>query len=274
MPLFNRLLIAATALGLLLPGPGMALAGLAIVPLALSTFFSLLSSKERVSLDLAGIKNGVVYSYLLLTCSLLLASLFLPPGMREGIVMYAIFPPAIAVLVLSRQMGGNTPQVFVFQLASYAASVALIPVAASLLLGGSVDSTVLLTQLALAFAIPGAISFMFEVKNRELAADASACFLAALFYIMIAKSQPWIIANWQELIIYAAPLAVLNAAVGYAAYRLTGDPDATLYALLKNGGAAAAVSIGVLAPAAIAMISAKTLVDVALILGFGRLFRR
>jgi heme/copper-type cytochrome/quinol oxidase subunit 4 len=188
--------------------------------------------------------------------------------------MYAIFPPAIGVLVVGRHWGGNTPDVFVFQLLAYVLSVFLVPVAALLLLGGGVDATTLLIQLALAFILPGALSFFIEVKNKDLAADVSGVFLAALFYIMIAKSQPWILGNWTELVVYILPLAALNVAIGYAAYKLAKDPDATLYALLKNGGAAAAVSIGVFPPAAIAMLSAKTLVDVGLILGFGRLWHK
>jgi hypothetical protein len=198
----------------------------------------------------------------------------MPGGLREGLVMYAIFPPAITVLVLGRQWGGDIAKVFMFQLLAYALSIVLVPAAAYLLLGGSVDATTLLIQLLLAFMLPWVLSFFIEARDKGLAADASGVFLAMVFYIMIAKSQPWMAANWAELAGYMAPLAALNALVGYAAYRLTKDPDATLYALLKNGGAAAAVSLGVLAPAAIAMISAKTLVDVGLVLGFGRLWGR
>lgn len=272
MSLFNRLLIIATILGMLLPGPGIALAGFALVPLSLSMFFSLIASKQKVGLKLTGIKNGLIYSYLFLTGSLLLASLFVPPELREGLIMYAIFPPAIGVLVVGRHWGGNTSEVFVFQLLAYALSVILVPVAALLLLGGEVDATTILIQLALAFILPGAFSFFVEVKNKDRAADVSGVFLAALFYIMIAKSQPWILGNWAELAIYIVPLTALNVVIGYIAYRLSKDPDATLYALLKNGGAAAAVSIGIFPPAAIAMLSAKTLMDVGLILGFGRLW--
>jgi len=274
MSLFNKLLIAATALGLLLPEPGIALGGLALLPLSISTFFSLIASRQKVRLETGGLKTGAIYSYVFLTGAMLLASLFMPAGIREGLVMYAIFPPAIAVLVLSREWGGNASRVFAFQLIAYSLSIVFVPAAAYLLLGGVIDASTLLAQLVLAFVVPGALSFLIEVKNKQLAADASGAFLAILFYIMIAKSQPWIVANWAMLLSVMAPLAALNAAVGYAAYRLTKDPDAVLYALLKNGGAAAAVSLGMLAPAAIAIISAKTLVDVGLILGFGRLWQK
>jgi hypothetical protein len=271
---FNRLLIIATIVGLLLPGPGIAVAAFALVPLSFSMFFSLVASKQKVGLELKGVKNGLIFSYIFLSGSLLLSSIFMPPGLREGLVMYAIFPPAISVLVVGRQWGGKTSEVFVFQLIVYTLSVLLIPLIALLLLGGGVDTAALLIQLALAFVLPGLLSFFVEVKDKDRAADLSGVFLAVLFYMMIAKSQPWIITNWAELAIYILPLAALNAAVGYAAYKLTKDPDATLYALFKNGGAAAAVSMGVFPPAAIAMLSAKTLVDVGLILGFGRLWRR
>jgi heme/copper-type cytochrome/quinol oxidase subunit 4 len=235
--------------------------------------FSLLASNQRVKLNLSGVKNGLIYSYLFLTGSLLLASLFMPPGMKEGLIMYAIFPPAVGVLVLGMQWGGNTSQVFFFQLLSYSLSVVVIPIAAYLLLGGSVDATTLLIQLILAFILPGVLSFFMDMKDKKLMANLSSVFLAILFYIVIAKSQPWIVANWAELVIYMIPLATLNAAVGYTAYKLTKSPDATLYSLLKNGGAAAAVSLNVFPPAAIAMISAKTLIDVGLILGFGQLWK-
>lgn len=273
MSFFNKLLIIATILGLLFPGPGMAVAAFSLVPLAFSMFFSLIASKQKVGLDLGGVKNGIIYSYILLTGSLLLASLFMPPGLRQGLVMYAIFPPAVLVLVVGRHWGGKTHEVFVFQMLSYALSVLLIPLAAYLLLGGAVNTSALLIELVLAFILPGALSFFVEVDDKELAAHASSVFLAILIYIMIAESQPWIIANWAELAVYAIPLAILNAIVGYAAYRLTKDPDATLYSMFKNGGAAAAVSIGVFPAATIAMLSAKTLIDTGLVLGFGRLFK-
>ena len=251
----------------------MAVAAFAIVPLALSMFFSLLSSKQKVGLELGGVKIGIIYNYIVLTGSLLLASLFMPPGLKQGLIMYAIFPPAILVLVVGRQWGGKTHEVFVFQMLSYALSVLLIPLAAYLLLGGAVNTGALLIELVLAFILPGALSLLIEVKDKELAAHASSVFLAILIYIMIAESQPWIIANWAELAIFMVPLAALNAAVGYAAFRLTKDPDATLYSMFKNGGAAAAVSIGVFPPAAIAMLSAKTVIDTCLVLGFGRLWK-
>ncbi len=272
MSLFNKLLIAATVLGLLFPGPGIAIAAFSLVPLSISMFFSILASRQKIQLDFTGVRNGVVYSYIALTGSVLIASFFMPDGLREGLVMYALFPPAISVLVLSIHWGGRRDEVFAFQLLSYCLSILFVPIAAYILLGGAVNPATLFVQLLAAFIVPGALSFAFKAKDKELMAELSTVFLAILFYIMMAKSQPWVIANWQMLVVYMVPLGLLNAIVGYAAYRMTKDPDATLYALFKNGGAAAAVSMGLLAPAAIAMISAKTFVDVALILGFGRLW--
>jgi hypothetical protein len=274
MSLFNKLLIAATVLGLLFPGPGIAVAAFSLVPLSISMFFSILASRTKIQLDFSGVEKGVVYSYVALTGSMVLASFFMPDGLRQGLIMYALFPPAVSVLVLTRHWGGKSHEVFAFQVLSYSLSILLVPIAAYFLLGGVVDPTTLFVQLMLAFILPGAISLFIKVDDKELMADLSAVFLAILFYIMMAKSQPWVVANWQMLLLYMVPLGLLNAAIGYWAYRTTKDPDATLYALFKNGGAAAGVSIGVLAPAAIAMISAKTFVDVALILGFGRLWQK
>lgn len=274
MRLFNIMLVLSAALGLIIPNPGMMLKDYILVPLAISVFFSLLASRQEFRLNTKSIKQGIISSYLILTPALVVFALFMPFGIKEGIIMYAIYPPAIATVSLSAQWGGKPEDVFVFQLITYLASLVFIPLAALLLIGHSVDPFTLLIYLVGTFILPVVGSFVCKQKNKEFMNKLAEVFLIIVFYISIAKSQLWIIANWQTMLLYSIPLCIFSIAVGYFAYLLFKDPDSVLYATLKNGGAALAASTAILPESSATIISIKVIIDVILILVFGRIFEK
>ena len=267
-------LMVAAALALVFPGPGVFAKDYVLVPLAVSVFFSLLGSKQRFRLSFEGMKTGLVYNYLVLSVVLIVFAYFMPPGIREGIMMYALFPPAVGTVALTVQWGGKVEDVFLFQLASYALSVVLIPVAALALIGAGVNAALLVSYVIFAFIIPAALSFAFNPKDKKLMAEISLLFLALVYYIVIAKSASWLTNNWQSMLVYSIPLAAVCLLLGYAVYVFTRDPDSVLYSFLKNGGAAAAASLAILPEAGSAIIAVKTFIDVLLIVVFGMLWKK
>jgi hypothetical protein len=274
MGMFNKLLLAAAVLGMLLPGPGVFLKDSVTALLAASVLFSLLASSQKYSLDWKEMKTGFIYSYLALTLPLVAFSLLLPSGLREGLIMYAIFPPAVGAVTLSSQWKGRPESVLVFQILSYGASIILVPLAAAALIGQGVDAWPIAIQLVIMFIAPFLLSIFLRMKDKKLAGDISGIFLAITFYIVIAKSSGWIIANWHLMLGYSAALGALCFILAYSAWRLSKNPDAAVYALVKNGGAAAAAAMAVLPESATAIISAKVLLDIGMIAAFGKILEK
>ncbi|VVB98280.1 Uncharacterised protein [uncultured archaeon] len=268
MSLFNKLLALSALAGLLLPGPGAMLKDYVIFLLAASVLFSLLASRQEFRLSAKALKAGLIYNYGILTLALLVFSLFLPPGIREGVVLYAIFPPAVGMITLSSQWGGKPEDIFVFQLLSYVASLVFVPLAAYFFMGPGIDVSILVSYIAIAFIVPGAISLLVKVENKKLMNELSGIFLALVFYIVIAKSQGWIVENWQYVLGYSLAFGLLCHLLGLLALKITKDPDPVLYTIWKNGGAAAAASLAILPAAATAIISAKLVMDVLIILAY------
>ena len=266
LPPLKLLLILAAVLGLLLPQFGITGKDLLTPCLAISVFFSLLATKQQFKLEMEPIKTGFIYNYLILTVVLVAFAFFLPAGIKEGVILYAIFPPAIGLIVLSHDWGGNARGVFIFQMVSYAASIVFIPLASLLLLGTAVDAMALTKYLIFVFGLPAALSFFFNFKNKELMSDISNVFLAAMFYIAIAVAQADILASASTLLVYSAAFFILSLVVSYLVARYTKDPDAVLYSFMKNGGAAAGIATALTLPAAATLIiSAKIFMDIMLI---------
>ena len=122
--------------------------------------------------------------------------------------------------------------------------------------------------------MPAGVSAILKPKNKKLMTELSVVFLGFVYYITIAKSQAWMLANGYSMLVYAIPLAIICFLISYIVLAFNKDPDALLYSIFKNGGAAAAASIAILPEAATAIISVKVLIDVGLVIVFGKLLKR
>lgn len=267
---FRYLLVLVTVLAFIFPQPGILGKDLLIWALSGSILFALLGSKQKFAFDTGAIKEGIVYGYALLSGAVLIVSFFCPPEMKDALILYALFPPAISVIPLSQQWGGNPKNAFLFLLLSYAVSIVAIPAASQLLIGEAVDSMVLLKYLAYSFAIPVVIAYFVNMKEKELANDISNVLLALLFYIILATNVDGLLSNFSELLPYFVSLLCVSFAITYAVYRFVRSPDAVLYSFMKNGGAAAGVASLTLPPFAAVVISVKVFIDIILIVFFER----
>ncbi len=269
------LIVIAAIAGFLFPQAGWLAKDYMIVPLSLSVFFSLAAAGGDFGLGLGQMRKGLLYNYIVLPAVGLCFAFFMPPGLRDGIIIYTIFPPAVGILTLSAQWGGKVMDVFAFQLASYLASVVLVPMAAHFLIGGPVNPLVFAPYIIFSFLAPAAASKFVKISDRGIARDLSGIFLAAVFYLLMAKNQQWLEANWQAAAVYIVPLTLAYSIVGYAVLAKTRDPDSMLYSIWKNGGAAAAAAIAAGMPeATTAIIAAKSLADVPMIVGLGAAVER
>ncbi|MBU0586838.1 hypothetical protein KJ780_04955 [Candidatus Micrarchaeota archaeon] len=273
MSLFRKLLLIAAILGFFLPWPGVLLKEYLAPTLAISIFFSLIASNDEQRLALDGVKNGLIYNYGFNSGSLILLSLFAPSGIKEGLIMYAIAPPSAGTSAISAQWGGDPKGVVAFQILSYIASIVFMPIAALLLLGSSIDATIIAVQLIIIFVIPLIVSRFVKIdkKKKGLMLEISGVFLALSFYSVISISSSWIVANISEVAAWTFLMCAITCVVSYIAYRASGKkPDAVIYAMEKNGGAAAAMAIIVLSETSVGIISIKALINALLIVIIGK----
>jgi|GEM_PF-2731132 len=281
MSTFNKLLIIAVLLAFLFPSPALLLKHYILFFLSLSVLFSLLASDQKFSFNLNSLLDGVLYNYIILGGAIFLFSLFLPDAeMRNGILLYAVFPPAVGMLSLSSQWKGKVENVFVFQIVSYFFSLLFVPFAALFFIGKTVDLMILVYYIVGAFIVPYLLNaflvgyLRFKISNKKLLSDLSALALAVVFYIVIAKSEAWLVENLGAMFVYLVALFALSLLVAFGVFVFTRDPDKTLYATMKNGGAAAAASLAILPEAATAIISIKTFIDVFLIIILSKIFEK
>ncbi|MFH1393931.1 MAG: hypothetical protein ABII71_00550 [Candidatus Micrarchaeota archaeon] len=269
----NYLLLAAAAFGFLFPGPGVLATDLILPFLAGSLFFSLINSQQVCSFRLPGIRElipGFLYNYLFLSMVLIIFAFALPEGLREGLILYAICPPAIGMIVISKAWGGNFRNVFGFQIASYSASILLIPAVSIFLFGEAFDALLLLKTLILVFGLPALLTCFIKMKNTDLAADLANILLALVFYVSLSVARESIVNGLSELALVSLALFVLSLVPALYLVKKK-EPDAALYSFMKNGGVAAGLSIFFLGPESTLLISIKILIDLFVIILAGRL---
>jgi len=281
MSTFDKLLAIAVLLAFFIPSPALLLAHYILFFLSLSVLFSLLASDQKFSFNPNSLLDGILYNYIILGGAIFLFSLFLPdPEMKSGVLLYAVFPPAVSMLTFSSRWKGKMENVFVFQIVSYFFSLLFVPLAALFFIGKTVDLIVLIYYIVGAFIVPYLLNVFlvgylrFKINNKKILLDLSALALAVVFYTVIAKNEAWFMKNLDAVFVYFVALFALSLLVALGVFVFTRDPDKTLYATMKNGGAAAAASLAILPEAATTIISIKTFVDVFLIIILGRIFEK
>jgi predicted Na+-dependent transporter len=166
-------------LGMTIPGPAQHTASLIIPALLLMMSFSLTEIDLRTKGDLHQAFVGFALNYILLSGLILLMSFTLENGaMRYGFVVMASVPPAVAVLPMTRLLGGDVRLSLYGEAISYlASSVAGIapPRRISYTLFGSYKNLGLAAAVAIVLFGP------------EVGVPAAVCILAETgFYILLA----------------------------------------------------------------------------------------
>jgi hypothetical protein len=277
MSLFNKLVIFALFLALVLPQPALWADWLPTPLIALSVLCAILATGHKPSISIPELKKGVIWSYLLFSIPLVIIAQFVPSPFREGILLYALFPPAVSTIVMCAQWGGKPGDMAGFHILSYALSIVFIPVASQFLIGSSVSAAALLKYLALVYALPCALPFFVQIKDesrKALLARISEIALALVFYIMMANSMPQVMSDPAGIAGSAIIFLVGSFLITYFAFRMTKDANSTLYSMMKNGAASATAALAVLGPGAVAIISVRALADVFYIVFFSRMFRK
>ncbi len=271
MAKLNHLLFFAGAMGMVLPQAGILGKDLSLLFLGASLFFSLAGSRMEFRLNRSGLTTGLLYNYLFLTLILLAFAFFLPDGIREGMMLYAIVPPAIGMIVLSKSWGGNYRDVFMFHMVSYGASIVFIPLASLLLFGQALDAFLLLKYLVLVFGIPMMLSFFIKFKDEKASTLISNVLLAFVFYISISVAQQAILDNLAELAFISLALFLITIIPPIAIFKLTRNMDGALYSFMKNGTVAVGLSVVLLEPSSTLILSIKVLFNIITIVVLGRM---
>jgi BASS family bile acid:Na+ symporter len=116
------------ALGLLLPGPSRTTAALITPALILMMTFSLTEVSFRSRGDLKGSLIGFLLNYIFLSGLILaLARLLVEGDLWKGFVIMAAVPPAVAVLPLTKLLGGDVRLALYSEALSYIAALAVMP---------------------------------------------------------------------------------------------------------------------------------------------------
>lgn len=273
--------VIALLVALVFVSPAEHLKPLLIPLLALSMFFSLINVKCFLP-SFVEVKKSfrlLVVGYIVLSGVLIVAAHFLPnEDFKNGLIMYAAFPPAVMLVGLSLVWGGNVKMAFVGELISYIAGLVLTPLITFMFIGSSVPVGKLVELLVFIFIVP---LFMVALMRKFIslekwrcgfAKEAANIMITLVFYTIVAQSIGMIANNWEELLVSLVFVTIVSLGLIYVIYRYSKkDVDLVLFSSLKNGGAAAAASLLILTPGAALFLAARVLIDIAIIVFVGQL---
>ncbi len=240
-------------LGFILPGAAKYLEPLVTPALIVMMTFSLTKIEFRREGDLHGAFYCFAMNYVLLSGLILLLSYTLPDEkMRYGLVVMAAVPPAVAVMPLTKLLGGAVLLSLYGEILCYASSVILIPGFIFLFASKSGVNVLYVFEIALlTILLPVIISRSGPIRHLNL--DPVLPINAGFFVINYAV----IGLNSDAILGYIQPLAAVaftrTFLIGTTVYLLTrfigiNYPERisyTLFSSYKNLGLASAISIAI-----------------------------
>jgi len=254
------ILLLSIALGLAFPGPAEVTKGLITPALMLMMAFSLtevdISQTASWRIYLKSSLWGLFLNYGLLSGLILLLSYNLPDeALRQGFIVMAAVPPAVAILPMTRLLQGDALLSLCSVALSYLASLLLMPAIIFVFTSQTGISLIYLVQISLALILLPALASRAAARipiNPVLPINLG-FFLVT--YTVIGLNHG---ALWQGSAAVAAIALARTFAIGliiYAAALLAGRSRSiaisyTLLGSFKNLGLAAAVSLMLFGPAA------------------------
>ena len=253
-------LIIALLLGLVLPGPAESTEALVTPALMIMMAFSLtevdLGREIRSSSILKSGAAGILLNYGLLSGLILLLSLPLPDeSLRQGFIIMAAVPPAVAVLPMTRILKGDMSLSLSGEILSYLASLLLMPLIIYLFSQQTGISPLYLLQISMVLIlIPALASRLVRLLPINPVLPINLGFFLVT-YTVIGLNQG---AIWTDGGIVAWISIARTFVLGLAVFILARSiglksSQAISYTLLgsfKNLGLAAAVSLLLFGPAA------------------------
>ena len=256
----TSVLILSVLLGLVLPGPAGATEALVTPALMVMMAFSLtevdLGRDIKSSASLKRGFLGIIINYGLLSGLILLLSYSLPDeSLRNGFVIMAAVPPAVAVLPMTRILKGDMSLSFAGEILSYLASLLLMPLIIYLFVHQTGISPIYLLQISIVLIlIPALASRLVRLIPINPVLPINLGFFLVT-YTVIGLNQGalwtdgWSVAWISIARTFAVGLAVFILARS-AGLKSSQAISLTLLGSFKNLGLAAAVSLLLVGPAA------------------------
>ena len=256
----TSVLILSVLLGLVLPGPAGATEALVTPALMVMMAFSLtevdLGRDIKSSGSLKSGLLGIIINYGLLSGLILLLSYSLPDeSLRNGFVIMAAVPPAVAVLPMTRILKGDMSLSFAGEILSYLASLLLMPLIIYLFVHQTGISPIYLLQISIVLIlIPALASRLVRLIPINPVLPINLGFFLVT-YTVIGLNQGalwtdgWSVAWISIARTFAVGLAVFILARS-AGLKSSQAISLTLLGSFKNLGLAAAVSLLLVGPAA------------------------
>ncbi len=256
----TSVLILSVLLGLVLPGPAGATEALVTPALMVMMAFSLtevdLGRDIKSSGSLKSGFLGIIINYGLLSGLILLLSYSLPDeSLRNGFVIMAAVPPAVAVLPMTRILKGDMSLSFAGEILSYLASLLLMPLIIYLFVHQTGISPIYLLQISIVLIlIPALASRLVRLIPINPVLPINLGFFLVT-YTVIGLNQGalwtdgWSVAWISIARTFAVGLAVFILARS-AGLKSSQAISLTLLGSFKNLGLAAAVSLLLVGPAA------------------------
>jgi BASS family bile acid:Na+ symporter len=268
--------------GLVLPGPADATEALVTPALMIMMAFSLtevdLGRDIKSSGSLQSGAIGILLNYGLLSGLILILSQSLPDGsLRNGFVIMAAVPPAVAVLPMTRILKGDMRFSLAGEILSYLASLLLMPLIIYLFSRQTGISPLYLLQISIVLIlIPAFASRLVRMLPINPVLPINLGFFLVT-YTVIGLNQGALWTDWRSVawISIARTFAVGLAVLILARSAGLKSSQATSYTLLgsfKNLGLAASVSLLLFGPAAGLPAAFCTLAETAffIVLSFAR----
>jgi BASS family bile acid:Na+ symporter len=246
----------AVVFGLGYPGPAHYLEPLITPALLMMMVFSMVDIDLSIGGDLKGAMIGFGLNYILLSGLILVLSSNLgDEGLRQGFVVMAAVPPAIAVLPLTKLLDGDSPLSLYAEALCYLASLILMPGIIFAFTSRTGVSLSYISEIALLLILLPAIASRFlRGYSLDTVPPINLGFFLVTYTVVGLNSQVVFGDITSVALIAIARTFVIGVAV-YLCARLVGVEvqkriSYTLFASFKNLGMAAAVSLVLFGPKA------------------------
>lgn len=250
----------AVVFGFLLPDFGIAIKNTLVIQLIILMSFSLkpVNLKKPKKNEKDKIWQNLLASQIALLAIPAAYFLFSNQDYINGIILWAITPPALGIVTLSKMTKLNVKETMLNETVQYAFYLFWMPFMAFILLGKNISIIELVKQIAYLIILPFIISrFLRYYKKPALDRNVIIFSFAAVFYTLVSINSAQIMSNLGEMgIIFAFFLIPKFGLLFFfnklldKKYDKTDKVDFILFSTIKSGGFTAALAVLLLNPAA------------------------
>ncbi len=221
------ILIVALVLAAALPGPAGLMGELLIPAIMLTVFFSMINMDFFVptteEIKKAAYLLGI--GYIILTGVLILVAQFIPnTDFKNGLILYAAFPPAVMIVGFSAIWGGSARHALLGELFSYIIGIIITPLISLTFIGNTIETGKLIEIMIYVFIIPLlAVLVIRKISKWEFKEVKPTINVlnGLVFYILIGQSIDVLVMHFEEFVVSLALIFLVSVALMYVISRLS-----------------------------------------------------